>query len=248
MDQVARAPWISDAAVDLGAWELVDIDSWLGASEGIPPLEMITTRGLFLIATDRATEAARELNDVVAAEVPPPGQPLRPRHVILLSVGSFINAVAGDYKGALAYFTRADEQQRVVMPLHQQIIALSTMSVVANQLGRHEVAKQYLDRAALRLQVIEEFGATKFPIYTFSRALWHAARGDDSKALDLLEEAVDQGYRGFIQLRLHIPLDRYQDNARFKRLLARVDADIAAQRARAFESGWLIEPAVPTED
>lgn len=58
----------------------------------------------------------------------------------------------------------------------------------------------------------------------------------------MLEQGVDEGYRGYRELRLGVPFRDYQELPRFKTLLARVDEDVAAQRQRAIDNGWLIEP------
>jgi adenylate cyclase len=228
------------AADGLGAIDLGE--RWLTALEHSDGLQSITIRGIHLIATDRSDEAARFVDDLIADRVPPPGSQLQPNHAYLLLFGTFLNAVAGDAEHALDLFERLDEQSRAWTPLESKIETLTTVSMIARDIDRPDIAQMYLRDAGIHVQSIESFGATRYPVFTVARALYQAASGNDERALRLLEQAVDQGYRGFLQLRKHVPLQKYQDMPRFRALLARIDEDIRRQRQRAFDNGWLVEP------
>jgi len=239
-DNVIEKSSMVHAARQLGDFEIAE--AWLLATgDEMHPLKL-STRGLYLVSTGRAVEAAAELNQMIAMMVPPPGQPLNPMHEVLLSFGSFFNVMAGDYPLALKHYQRRRESGRFQSPVPLQIMEYATMAMVARELGEHQAAEEFLSNADELVTAIEVFGTTDYPLYTIARAHVHAVRGDDEQALNLFEQGVDQGYRGFVQLRKFPQLQKYQDLPRFKALLAHIDEDVARQRERAIENGWLVEP------
>ena len=90
-----------------------------------------------------------------------------------------------------------------------------------------------------RISEIEAFEPAGYPQFTFTLALWNAVQGNDERALDMLELAVGQGFRGALQMRMYRPFERFRDDARFRQLLATIDADLAVQKARAVRNGWI---------
>ena len=58
----------------------------------------------------------------------------------------------------------------------------------------------------------------------------------------LLDAAIEQGNRNLLQLRLHPLWRSYSEDPRYLRALKKVQDDIAAQRERAIENGWLVGP------
>ncbi len=226
-----------DLATSLRAYDIAE--SWLPPTHAPAIGESIIARAILLIATDRPGEAVRYMNEAINAEVPASGAALEPRHVFLLNFGAFIMSAAGENEKAIEYASRGGQEHLTTLPVHVQIAGLSSLASAADEIGRRDEARRYLESAAARVREIEEFGSMGYPRYAFSRATYYAARGDDGRALALLEDAVDQGYRGYGQLRAYSALHKYKDEPRFKELLARIDADIAKQRARAIENGWI---------
>jgi predicted component of type VI protein secretion system len=67
----------------------------------------------------------------------------------------------------------------------------------------------------------------------FDLACVHAIEGDKDAALQWLERAYEAGWRGWPQSNWSPLLDPLRGDPRFARLMARIDADIAAMRKRA---------------
>jgi TolB-like protein/Tfp pilus assembly protein PilF len=67
----------------------------------------------------------------------------------------------------------------------------------------------------------------------FDLACVHAIEGDRDAAIQWLERAYEAGWRGWPQSNWSPLLDPLRGDPRFRRLMARIDADVAAMRKRA---------------
>jgi hypothetical protein len=76
-------------------------------------------------------------------------------------------------------------------------------------------------------------GGNDFWLVPFDLACVHAIEGDKDGAFQWLERAYEAGWRGWPQASWSPPLDPLRGDPRFTRLMARIDADVAAMRTRA---------------
>lgn len=70
------------------------------------------------------------------------------------------------------------------------------------------------------------------------RALLHQAQGDTAAAVADLQRAVDAGFRDAAWLRATPLFAPLRAAPGWSRLLARIDADVAAQRAQVLAAAW----------
>jgi hypothetical protein len=76
-----------------------------------------------------------------------------------------------------------------------------------------------------------------WPIVFMENAAVHALRGQSAAALDELDRAYNAGWRDGRTLAIDPLLTSVRGEPRFRQLLSRIEADVAAMRARADYSG-----------
>ena len=81
----------------------------------------------------------------------------------------------------------------------------------------------------------------------FDQAELHAIRGEREPALDLMEEAVEEGWRHYVRIlpEIDTPFRELWDEPRFHRLMDRVKADVESMRLRVEREGCETIRALP---
>lgn len=94
------------------------------------------------------------------------------------------------------------------------------------------------DWIATRLRGLDGQGDDGWSDNALERALLHQAQGDPGAALADLHRAVDAGFRDAGWLRATPLFDALHGAPGWPRLLARIDADVATQRAQVLAAAW----------
>ncbi len=134
--------------------------------------------------------------------------------------------MSGDPQGAAEAFERG----RLLRPLQSLGQTLAGL-----QQGAGKPAPEWI---AGRLHTVSGQADDGWPDAALERALLHQAQGDADAAVADLNRAVDAGFRDAAWLRvtpLFLPLRQAPG---WERLLARIDADVAAQRAQVLAAAW----------
>lgn len=138
--------------------------------------------------------------------------------------------VAGDQ-------ARARDLLERVLPASQRIYATDAtvetyLAWLYIKTGRRAEAKKLLSAASAAAQRKLDSGNDFWGV-PFELACIHAIGGDKDGAFQWLERAYEAGWRGWPQASWSPLLDPLRGDARFKRLMVRIDVDIAAMRKRA---------------
>lgn len=163
-------------------------------------------------------EKARQALDQALARGTPHPQLLRLRGELLL--------MDGDRQGAAAAF----EQGRLLRPLQSMGKTLAGL-----QQGSGTPSPEWI---AARLHEVTAQADDGWSDAAVERALLHQAQGDAGAAIADLHRAVDAGFRDAAWLRVTPLFDPLRQAAGWERLLARIDADAAAQRAQVQAASW----------
>ena len=91
---------------------------------------------------------------------------------------------------------------------------------------------------AARLRALKGQADDGWPDTALERALLHQAQGDAGGALTALNAAVDGGFRDAAWLRVTPLFAPLRNAPGWERLLARIDADVAHQRAQVLAAPW----------
>ncbi len=110
---------------------------------------------------------------------------------------------------------------------HHWLLDLAAVYLV---MGQPERGEPYLELVQQQLDRYERQGNVWHALH-FHRARLKALRGDGEGALTSLAAAVDAGCRRGWRLRLDPAFDSLRDQPRFSTALARIDAEVARQRA-----------------
>ena len=163
-------------------------------------------------------EKARQALDQALARGTPHPQLLRLRGELLL--------MDGDRQGAAAAF----EQGRLLRPLQSMGKTLAGL-----QQGSGTPSPEWI---AARLHEVTAQADDGWSDAAVERALLHQAQGDAGAAIADLHRAVDAGFRDAAWLRVTPLFAPLRQAAGWERLLARIDADVAAQRAQVLAASW----------
>ena len=163
-------------------------------------------------------EKARQALDQALARGTPHPQLLRLRGELLL--------MDGDRQGAAAAF----EQGRLLRPLQSMGKTLAGL-----QQGSGTPSPEWI---AARLREVTAQADDGWSDAAVERALLHQAQGDAGAAIADLHRAVDAGFRDAAWLHVTPLFDPLRQAAGWERLLARIDADVAAQRAQVLAASW----------
>ncbi len=163
-------------------------------------------------------EMARQALDQALARGTPHPQLLRLRGELLL--------MDGDRQGAAAAF----EQGRLLRPLQSMGKTLAGL-----QQGSGTPSPEWI---AARLHEVTAQADDGWSDAAVERALLHQAQGDAGAAIADLHRAVDAGFRDAAWLRVTPLFAPLRQAAGWERLLARIDADVAAQRAQVLAASW----------
>ncbi|WP_312320971.1 winged helix-turn-helix domain-containing protein [Stenotrophomonas sp.] len=104
--------------------------------------------------------------------------------------------------------------------------------------GLHGSAPASPEWVAARLQTLSAQPDDGWADAALERALLHQAQGDVDAALADLQHAVTAGFRDARWLRATPLFSRLRAAPGYARLLATIDADVAAQRARVLAAPW----------
>lgn len=163
-------------------------------------------------------EKARQALDQALARGTPHPQLLRLRGELLL--------MDGDRQGAAAAF----EQGRLLRPLQSMGKTLAGL-----QQGSGTPSPEWI---AARLHEVTAQADDGWSDAAVERALLQQAQGDAGAAIADLHRAVDAGFRDAAWLRVTPLFAPLRQAAGWERLLARIDADVAAQRAQVLAASW----------
>lgn len=163
-------------------------------------------------------EKARQALDQALARGTPHPQLLRLRGELLL--------MGGDRQGAAEAF----EQGRLLRPLQSLGKTLAGL-----QQGSGTPSPEWI---ATRLREVTAQVDDGWSDAAVERALLHQAQGDAGAAIADLHRAVDAGFRDAAWLRVTPLFAPLRQAAGWERLLARIDADVAAQRAQVLAASW----------
>ena len=94
---------------------------------------------------------------------------------------------------------------------------------------------EHLDTTVHRVLLVNDCGPDADAI---ERALLHQAQGDTAAAVADLQRAVDAGFRDAAWLRATPLFAPLRAAPGWPRLLAGIDADVAAQRAQVLAAAW----------
>lgn len=110
------------------------------------------------------------------------------------------------------------------------------LALALNRLGREDEAKSVARRSIdSATSLVKAWGA---PEPSLRRGLARIVLGDTARALELLEEAVDQGFRDVRMTRTVPTLDPLRENPRFRALVSRMDSLLAVERRRVERADW----------
>ncbi len=171
-------------------------------------------RSLLLSGDQVSAEAA--LMQALARGTPHPG---------LLRLQGELKLMQGDPAGAVEAFERS-RQLRPQQSLGQTLAGLY---------GSAPVSSEWV---AARLQMLRAQPDDGWADAALERALLHQAQGDTDAAMADLRQAVTMGFRDATWLRTTPLFIRLRAEPGFTRLLATIDADVAAQRARVLAADW----------
>ncbi len=163
-------------------------------------------------------DKARQALDQALARGTPHPQLLRLRGELLL--------MGGDRQGAAEAF----EQGRLLRPLQSLGKTLAGL-----QQGSGTPSPEWI---AARLREVTAQADDGWPDAAVERALLHQAQGDAEAAIADLHRAVDAGFRDAAWLRVTPLFAPLRQAPGWERLLARIEADVAAQRAQVLAASW----------
>ena len=220
----------------LGMWDRAEY--WQARAEQTWPEQLLVRTSRIRIdqASGRmaASQAAAQFREMLADAGMDPGRIPR---VQALVYGE-LQALAGEYEGAIETLEPLIDTEAA----RRQFLRNPTM---IHENARHALAWAWLqtgayDKAAILLEVDDQ-GFRKLEaegrLRHFGNALAQFARnslllGDADRALELLDQSVDAGWREYY-LTIHDPRwAPVRDEPRFQSIMARVKADIDLQRAR----------------
>lgn len=163
-------------------------------------------------------DKARQALDQALARGTPHPQLLRLHGELLL--------MSGDRQGAAAAF----EQARLLRPLQSLGKTLASL-----QQGSGTPSPEWI---AARLREVTAQADDGWSDAAVERALLHQAQGDAGAAIADLHRAVDAGFRDAAWLRVTPLFAPLRQAPGWERLLARIEADVAAQRAQVLAASW----------
>jgi TolB-like protein/predicted Zn-dependent protease len=178
----------------------------------------------------RYDEAARIFKQVLATHADDP-MDLNPTLLHLLGA---VQGRSGDHAGTIA--TLEPVLDPGLSPLKQSLVATNAAQALAwayLQTGREDKAAPFLDRLDRDLRELDEQGALNAAeiMEGYLYALNTLMMGRHELALDRLAQAFEGGWRTYY-ISHHDPRwDEVRDDPRFVELMARVKADVDAQRA-----------------
>lgn len=147
-------------------------------------------------------------------------------HPQLLRLRGELLLMDGDRQGAAEAF----EQGRLLRPLQSMGKTLAGL-----QQGSGTPSPEWI---AARLREVTAQAYDGWSDAALERALLHQAQGDAEEAIADLHRAVDAGFRDAAWLRVTPLFAPLRQAAGWERLLARIDADAAAQRAQVLAASW----------
>lgn len=163
-------------------------------------------------------DKARQALDQALARGTPHPQLLRLHGELLL--------MGGDRQGAAEAF----EQARLLRPLQSLGKTLGGL-----QQGSGTPSPEWI---AARLREVTAQADDGWSDAAVERALLHQAQGDAGAAIADLHRAVDAGFRDAAWLRVTPLFAPLRQAPGWERLLARIEADVAAQRAQVLAASW----------
>lgn len=163
-------------------------------------------------------DKARQALDQALARGTPHPQLLRLHGELLL--------MGGDRQGAAEAF----EQGRLLRPLQSLGKTLAGL-----QQGSGTPSPEWI---AARLREVTAQADDGWSDAAVERALLHQAQGDAGAAIADLHRAVDAGFRDAAWLRVTPLFAPLRQAPGWERLLARIEVDVAAQRAQVLAASW----------
>ena len=122
-------------------------------------------------------------------------------------------------------------------------LAAIDVALILSNLGEQERADRLLESS---LQHIQQFPRLGFRGYGIDDVRIYAVRGDKEKALSILQQAIDEGWRSFwrIDLQYDPTLEPLHDEPGFQAMVAEIEGDMAEQlaRVREMERNGELEP------
>lgn len=146
-------------------------------------------------------------------------------HPQLLRLQGELRLLQGDRQGAAQAF----EHSRQLRPQQSMGQTLA---------GLYGATPATPDWIATRLRAVGGQADDGWSDASLERAMLHQAQGDPGAALTDLHRAVDAGFRDAGWLRATPLFSVLHDAAGWPRLLARIDTDVAAQRALVLAASW----------
>jgi len=161
------------------------------------------------------------------------GWVLQEQHVWITHNFGWILALAGEYERAIAML------EAVPLSAQSSELAVDARQALAwayLQTGRREAALPILQKLDQSFREQERQGSLAFlktPLNhgAYLYALNTRMLGDDARALDLLQKAIDGGWRHYYLCYRDPRWDAFRDDPRFRRMMAGVKDDVDAQRA-----------------
>lgn len=147
-------------------------------------------------------------------------------HPQLLRLNGELLLMGGDRQGAAEAF----EQARLLRPLQSLGKTLAGL-----QQGSGTPSPDWI---AARLREVTAQADDGWSDAAVERALLHQAQGDAGGAIADLHRAVDAGFRDAAWLRATPLFAPLRQAPGWERLLARIEADVAAQRAQVLAASW----------
>lgn len=228
---------VAIALLDLREYELAErsLDSIADPNPAV-----FFTRARLAVFTGRALENCAFLKRLIAEELPPIGDRLQPPQGDLLGLAMWSCGVAGQYRRSLDYFNWVRDRGRgPQIPLRFQLATHTFAAWLAERVGENELADELLDTIGIWLENAERGGIEGNPGVARGHAEYRLLTKDDDAALDLLEQAVEYGFRDAEYLRTDPRWARLRQHPRFQSITARIDRDLESMRARAREQGWM---------
>ena len=160
-----------------------------------------------------------------------------PTNSFALSVLAWDDASTGSHERALERYREAvpelfTSEPKVTAVNYPNAIEIASLLI---DTGEHERAEQLLDAG---LEVIQDLPRLGLSGYKWSDAVIYTLKGDTNRALEALREGVDANLRVAwrIAVERNFHLEPLHDDPRYQRIIAELEADMAAQLASLDES------------
>jgi len=174
-------------------------------------------------------EAAAEFEDALLEN----GLVLEEQHVWVAQNLGWFQSLAGDYRQAI---TRLESISIAAETSAVSLHAQQALAWAYSQTGQEEKALPILQQLDVRFRQLDQQGElstreTAMHNEAYLYALNARMLGEDERALDLLQTAIDAGWRNYYICHNNPAWDALRNHPRFRRMMNQVKEDVDAQRA-----------------